>query len=411
MFALTAPRLARLALAMAAILLPVASASAGSKVYVGNFADSTVSVIDAATGKVVATVPVATGPHGMAVTQDGRTVFVTGDGSSSMSVIDTASDKVVKTVDVGKTPNGIALTPDGKQLLVAINGEDRLAFLDAASQTQLGSVSVAKPHTVAISPDGRIAYVTSQAPSSPALDVIDIPTETVIDSIKLDKIPRDGEFKDDGKAFYFTEAGVNAVQVLDLATGKIAAQIPTGASPHFVKVFPWAKLGMVVVQGPGEVLFFDPATSQPVKTVAVGKQPHWLALAGDTKTAYVTNEGDGTVSAIDLASGTTNTIPVGKAPRKVVVQQSASPTAAAAATVSITNFAFGPASLTVHVGDSVTFTNNDGATHSVTFKDGSAGADSLSPGQSFTRTFDHAGTFDYFCSFHPYMTGTIVVAP
>lgn len=411
MFALTAPRLARLALAMAAILLPVASASAGSKVYVGNFADSTVSVIDTATGKVVATVPVATGPHGMAVTQDGRTVFVTGDGSSSMSVIDTASDKVVKTVDVGKTPNGIALTPDGKQLLVAINGEDRLAFLDAASQTQLGSVSVAKPHTVAISPDGRIAYVTSQAPSSPALDVIDIPTETVIDSIKLDKIPRDGEFKDDGKAFYFTEAGVNAVQVLDLATGKIAAQIPTGASPHFVKVFPWAKLGMVVVQGPGEVLFFDPATSQPVKTVAVGKQPHWLALAGDTKTAYVTNEGDGTVSAIDLASGTTNTIPVGKAPRKVVVQQSASPTAAAAATVSITNFAFGPASLTVHVGDSVTFTNNDGATHSVTFKDGSAGADSLSPGQSFTRTFDHAGTFDYFCSFHPYMTGTIVVAP
>lgn len=396
---------------MAAILLPVASASAGPKVYVGNFADSTVSVIDAATGKVVATVPVATGPHGMAVTQDGRTVFVTGDGSSSMSVIDTASDKVVKTVDVGKTPNGIALTPDGKQLLVAINGEDRLAFLDAASQTQLGSVSVAKPHTVAISPDGRIAYVTSQAPSSPALDVIDIPTETVIDSIKLDKIPRDGEFKDDGKAFYFTEAGVNAVQVLDLATGKIAAQIPTGASPHFVKVFPWAKLGMVVVQGPGEVLFFDPATSQPVKTVAVGKQPHWLALAGDTKTAYVTNEGDGTVSAIDLASGTTNTIPVGKAPRKVVVQQSASPTAAAAATVSIANFAFGPASLTVHVGDAVTFTNNDGATHSVTFKDGSAGADSLSPGQSFTRTFDHAGTFDYFCSFHPYMTGTIVVAP
>jgi len=99
---------------MAAILLPVASASAGPKVYVGNFADSTVSVIDAATGKVVATVPVATGPHGMAVTQDGRTVFVTGDGSSSMSVIDTASDKVVKTVDVGKTPNGIALTPDGK---------------------------------------------------------------------------------------------------------------------------------------------------------------------------------------------------------------------------------------------------------------------------------------------------------
>lgn len=411
MFVSVAPKLARFAFAAAAVLLSAASASASPKIYVGNFGDSTVSVIDSASSKVVATVPVATGPHGMAITADGGTVFVTSDGSSSMSVIDTASDKVVKTVDVGKTPNGLALTPDGKQLLVTINGEDRVAFLDAASQTQVGSVSVAKPHTVAISPDGRLAYVSSQLPGSPELVVIDIPTKTVIDDVALDKIPRDGEFKDDGKSFYFTEAGVNAVQVLDLATDKIVAQIPTGASPHFVKPFGGTSPGMVVVQGPGQVLFFDPATNQPLKTVAVGKQPHWLALSDDGKTAYVTNEGDGTVSVVDIASGATTSIAVGKAPRKVVIQHSAAQAPAAAANVSIANFAFGPASVTVHVGDAVTFTNNDGVTHTVTFKDGSAGTDSLEPGQSFTRKFDHAGTFDYFCSFHPYMTGTVVVAP
>jgi YVTN family beta-propeller protein len=199
--------------------------------------------------------------------------------------------------------------------------------------------------------------------------------------------------------------------VLDPATDKIVAQIATGASPHFVKLFPGTTLGMVVVQGPGQVLFFDPATNQPVKTVTVGKQPHWMGLSADAKTAYVTNEGDGTISVIDLASGTTTSIPVGKAPRKVVAQQTTQQAPVAAATVSIANFAFGPASVTVHVGEAVTWTNNDGATHTVTFKDSSTGTDSLPPGRSFTRTFDHAGTFNYFCSFHPYMTGTIVVAP
>ena len=56
-----------------------ASAAPAPKAYVSNFKDNTVSVIDTAAGKVVATVPVAAGPHGMAITQDGRTVYVSGE--------------------------------------------------------------------------------------------------------------------------------------------------------------------------------------------------------------------------------------------------------------------------------------------------------------------------------------------
>src|SRR5215472_10522897 len=108
-------------------------AASAPKAYVGNFADNTVSVIDTASNKVIATIPVAEGPHGMAISGDGRTVYVAGDGSSSLSIIETATDRVVKTVEVGKTPNGLALTPDGKLLLVTIYGEDRLAFLDIAT--------------------------------------------------------------------------------------------------------------------------------------------------------------------------------------------------------------------------------------------------------------------------------------
>lgn len=403
--------LARLALAGASLLLATGMAAAAPKAYVGNFADSTVSAIDTGTGKVVATIPVATGPHGMQITEDGRTVFVAGDGSSSVSVIDTATDKVTKTIDVGKSPNGISLTPDDKQLLVTVNGDDKVLFLDAKTQAPLGSVAVKKPHTVSITPDGKIAYVTSQEPGNFALVVLDVAKRAVVRTVPLEKTPRDAEFGFDGKRFYFSEAGVNAIQVLDPANDKIVAEIATGVSPHFVTVFKKSpQLGMITVQGPGEVALFDPATNKVLRTVAVGKQPHWLTLSGDGKSIYATNEGSNTLSIIDVATGNTSTVEVGKQPRKVVVQQTAQAAAAPSGEkVKIENFAFGPQKATVKLGSSITWSNDDGLAHTVTFKNKSPGAKNLNPGENFTRKFDKAETLDYFCSYHPYMTGQVVV--
>jgi YVTN family beta-propeller protein len=303
-----------------------ASAAPAPKAYVGNFKDNTVSVIDTAAGKVVATVPVAAGPHGMAITRDGRTVYVSGDGSSSVDVIDTTSDKVVKTINVGKTPNGVALTPDNRLLLVAVYDENRIAFVDTSTQTVIATAAVPKPHTVAISPDGKIAYVTVQDPGHFGLALIDLGTRSVARTLPLEKTPRDGEFGPDGKAFYFTEAGVSSVQVLDPSSDKIVAEIPTGVSPHFVNRPRGSAFGIVVVQGPGELLLFDPATNKAARSVAVGKQPHWATASGDGKTAYVTNEGSNDVTVVDLATGRTSTIAVGNAPRKVVVQPTAATT-------------------------------------------------------------------------------------
>lgn len=402
--------LARYSLAIfAAALLSTASAMAGPKAYVGNFADNTVSAIDTETGKVVATIPVAAGPHGMAITPDGRTVYVSGDGSSSVSVIDTASDKVTKTIEVGKTPNGITLTPDSKQLLVTIYGDNKIVFIDTATQAISGETAVAKPHTVSLAPGGKLAYVTSQEPGKFGLAVLDLTTKAVSRMIPLEKTPRDGEFGD-GKMFYFTQAGVAAVQVLDPATDKVVGEIPTGASPHAIYVS--GSAGYIVVQGPGELAQFDPQTNKVTRSVTVGKQPHWAAVADDGKTAYVTNEGSNDLTMINLADGKTTTVAVGKAPRKVVVQSTGMKRAelgTGTSKVSIANFAFAPATLMIRRGTTVSWSNDDGSPHAVAFKDGAAGAKSLLPKDSFDRTFDAAGTFDYFCSFHPYMTAKVVV--
>lgn len=82
---------------------------------------------------------------------------------------------------------------------------------------------------------------------------------------------------------------------------------------------------------------------------------------------------------------------------------------AADASVTIAGFAFSPNTVTVNVGDTVTWTNNDGVSHTATADGGSFGTGSLGNGESGAETFGTAGSFPYHCSIHPQMTGTVVV--
>jgi len=88
---------------------------------------------------------------------------------------------------------------------------------------------------------------------------------------------------------------------------------------------------------------------------------------------------------------------------------SEAPAAGGGDAVTIQNFAFGPASLSVAPGTTVTWTNSDTAAHTATADDGSFDSSSIAPGATFSQAFDTAGTFAYHCSIHPNMTATIEV--
>jgi plastocyanin len=80
-----------------------------------------------------------------------------------------------------------------------------------------------------------------------------------------------------------------------------------------------------------------------------------------------------------------------------------------AARVAIHDFAYGPPTMTVPVGSTVTWTNRDEEVHTVTAAGGAFGSAGLDRNETFSRTFTARGTYDYFCALHPQMKGRIVV--
>jgi plastocyanin len=119
-----------------------------------------------------------------------------------------------------------------------------------------------------------------------------------------------------------------------------------------------------------------------------------------------------TASPTAMAAPSPTPVPPTSAP----VQPTAPPAAptgapgAGGTDVTIVDFSFRPSTLDVAVGAQVTWTNTGSAPHTVTFTDGEdSGA--LDTGQTYSRTFDTAGDFDYICEIHPSMRGSVTVGP
>jgi len=128
---------------------------------------------------------------------------------------------------------------------------------------------------------------------------------------------------------------------------------------------------------------------------------------GDGTTAvsvYLTEAYAGTEMGTDEAMGTPE-MDMGTP----ASDQSADTAVGGQIAVSIVNFAYDPNPTTVAVGDTVTWTNNDGVPHTVTANDGSFQSGTMQPGDSYSFTFSAPGSFDYHCEFHANMSGQVVV--
>jgi YVTN family beta-propeller protein len=311
--------------------------------------DGGVSVLNTASGTVVATVPVPGYPQGVAVTPNGAFAYVPSEaygatGRGAVSVINTVTNGVVASVPVDTNPSSVAITPNGRYAYVtnrsgnAPLSSNPIVPADGAFFSSVSVISTAtrrvvakvgigyEPVDVALSPNGAFAYVINEGSALETFDVINAKTNKVVAAFNGKLLnPSDVTVSPDGRSVLIADA--HGLTVVDASTHAVAGTV---AVPyHFgsaVAVAPSGRYAYVTSGPPGggsDVEVVDLSARAVVATIPVGDDPSSLtalAFSPDGRSAYATDTA-GDVAVIDTATNTvTSTVPLGGNPDAIAVQ-------------------------------------------------------------------------------------------
>lgn len=116
----------------------------GKELWVANAQDKTISVIDLAAKKVVATLPSTGNANRLKITLDGKYAFVSDLGGTDMLIIDVATRKPYKTMKMGGSSEGLLMAPDGTHVYTTLNDRDSVAAIDLKTFTVTGEVKTGR---------------------------------------------------------------------------------------------------------------------------------------------------------------------------------------------------------------------------------------------------------------------------
>jgi len=165
----------------------------GTKAYVTNYGNQTVSVIDTSINGVITGTgypySVKTQPAGVAVTPDGKYAYVANEGDNSLSKITVGSNATPARITNSNLngPFGLAITPDGTTVYITNNGSGTVSVMTNGTFTNL--LNADYPYGIAVSPDGTRAYFANDV-SSGTLSVVDTATNAIISNISVGSHPQ-----------------------------------------------------------------------------------------------------------------------------------------------------------------------------------------------------------------------------
>ena len=233
--------------------------------------------------------------------------YVTNETSNSVSVINTQSNRVVgPPISVDGGPFSIAISPDGRSAYVASLGLGYVSVIDTRSGQVIGSsIPVGQyPDAIAINPDGTRAYVASMTGT---VSVIDTKTRSLVGSpISVGEQPEGIAVTPDGESVYVTNWISGNVSVIDAQTNEVASPpIDIGGHPSAIAISPDGK-DAYVANWSGSVSVIDTTINEAIGSpIVVGEHPEGIAITPDGKSAYVVNHFSGTVSVIDTQTSKT----------------------------------------------------------------------------------------------------------
>ena len=249
--------------------------------------------------------------------------YITNFGSNNVSVIDTSSATVVSTISLAPElgPVGVAVTPDGRFAYITnagpgATGGTTVSVLDVATSTVLTTIPVgASPEGIAVTPDANFAYVANLHSINGTVSVINTITNSVTGTIQLGAGtgPQGVAITPDGNFAYVTDRSSGTVSVINTASNTVVgAPIPVGpvggspfSQPVGVAISPDGKFVYVANFGSYTVSVIATATNTVVNTINTSVQPLGIAVTPDGRFVYVTSgltNGPITVSVIDVTA-------------------------------------------------------------------------------------------------------------
>ncbi len=230
------------------------------------------------------------------------------DGLSSgmLTPVELATNTAGTPITVGTDPIGVAITPNGKTAYVTNAASGTVTPIELATNTAGTPITVGTdPIGVAITPNGKTAYVTEENGVMP----IEVATNKAGTPIPVGHNPYGIAITPDGKTAYVTQTNAaDTVTPVDLTTHTAGTPIAVGAPSVEVAITPDGKTAYVTTEGlPGAVTPIELATNIAGTPITVGAEPEGVAITPDGATAYVANGDSSTVTPIALATNKAGT--------------------------------------------------------------------------------------------------------
>jgi YVTN family beta-propeller protein len=327
---------------------PVPAQRPTGTIVASNMNDNTATLVDAGTGRTIATLPTGQGPHEVAVSHDGRTALVSNYGvrgtpGNSITVIDVRGARVARTLDLRdhKRPHGMAFFPGdtltavtsetsgavlivdvrdgrvvdslpsngrathmlglaarGDRLVTANIADGTISVLDPHNASAVRTIKVAaQPEGIAIAPDGRTAWVGSNRDG--VVLVVDLRAGQVSDTLRGFGVPYRMAVSPDGRAVVISDPVKSQIRIVDVATHHerflidiprdsvlSAAEISGSPSPEGVTITPDSRWAFVTLQGRNRVATIDLERGALVALAPIGNWSDGVGFSPVTPTPY-----------------------------------------------------------------------------------------------------------------------------
>ena len=277
---------------------------------VTNKTPATASIIDVATGRMLATLPTGQGPHEVAISRDGSVAVVTdygaqGPGGNTLTVIDVPGQRVARTIELGqyRRPHGIVFLP-GDSLVAVTSEASRTVLIVHVGAGEIRRVIPTQQngsHMVGVVADGSLMYTGNIG--SGTVSELNGRTGEFIRTFDVPAQPEAINVTPDGAEVWVGSNATGRVSVLDPKTGAVATAAEGLGWPYRVLFTPDRRTVLLPDLRNEELRFLERATRRELGRLSFpGGGPQGITITPDGKYVFQSLSEQGRVAIIDVAS-------------------------------------------------------------------------------------------------------------